>query len=135
MLELGDEDEDIARELQETIDKAAKQIEQLELERMLGGEYDANGAILSINAGAGGTESQDWAQMVQRMLMRWAERKGFKVQILDLQVGDEAGIKSATIGIDGMYAYGYCRAEVGVHRLVRSAPMTPINDGIRRLYR
>ncbi len=122
MLELGDEDEDIARELQETIDKAALKIEQLELERMLGGEYDANGAILSINAGAGGTESQDWAQMVQRMLMRWAERKGFKVQILDLQVGDEAGIKSATIGIEGTYAYGYCRAEVGVHRLVRISP-------------
>lgn len=122
MLELVDEDPELEQELRDSLTKAAKIIEQLELERMLGGEYDSNGAILSINAGAGGTESQDWAQMVQRMIMRWAERRGFKTQILDIQPGDEAGIKSATVGIDGLYAYGYCRAEVGVHRLVRISP-------------
>lgn len=122
MLELAHDDEELQQELNESLSKVLHAVEGLELERMLGGEYDANGSILSINAGAGGTESQDWAQMIQRMMMRWAERRGFKVEILDLQPGEEAGIKSVTIGIEGEYAYGYTRAEVGVHRLVRISP-------------
>ena len=89
---------------------------------MLSGPYDRNGALVSINAGAGGTESQDWAEMLMRMYMRWAERKGFKLEELDRQAGDEAGIKSATIGVEGEWAYGWLRAEAGVHRLVRISP-------------
>jgi peptide chain release factor 2 len=94
----------------------------MEFARMLSGPYDQNGALVSINAGAGGTESQDWAQMLLRMYTRWAERRGFKVELLDLQAGDEAGIKSATILISGDWVYGWARAEAGVHRLVRISP-------------
>jgi peptide chain release factor 2 len=94
----------------------------MEFARMLSGLYDRNGALVSINAGAGGTESQDWAEMLLRMYIRWAERKGFKVEELDRQPGDEAGIKSATIGVEGEWAYGWLRAEAGVHRLVRISP-------------
>jgi len=90
--------------------------------RMLSGPYDRNGALVSINAGAGGTESQDWAEMLMRMYIRWGERKGFKLEELDRQPGDEAGIKSATIGMEGEWAYGWLRAEAGVHRLVRISP-------------
>jgi peptide chain release factor 2 len=89
---------------------------------MLSGPYDRNGALVSINAGAGGTESQDWAEMLLRMYSRWAERKGYKLEELDRQPGDEAGIKSATIGMEGEWAYGWLRAEAGVHRLVRISP-------------
>ena len=89
---------------------------------MLSGPYDRNGALVSINAGAGGTESQDWAEMLLRMYIRWAERKGYKVEELDRQPGDEAGIKSATISVEGEWAYGWLRAEAGVHRLVRISP-------------
>jgi len=94
----------------------------MEFARMLSGPYDQQGALLSINAGAGGTESQDWAEMLQRMYMRWCVRRGYKCEILDLQPGDEAGIKSVTLGITGEWAYGYLRAENGVHRLVRISP-------------
>jgi peptide chain release factor 2 len=97
-------------------------VSKMEFARMLSGPYDRQGALLSINAGAGGTESQDWAQMLQRMYTRWAERRGYGVELLDLQPGDEAGIKSCTIGIEGEWAYGYLRAEGGVHRLVRISP-------------
>jgi peptide chain release factor 2 len=89
---------------------------------MLSGPYDRQGALVSINAGAGGTESQDWAEMLQRMYTRWAALRGFGCEILDLQPGDEAGIKSATLSISGEWAYGYLRAEAGVHRLVRISP-------------
>ncbi len=89
---------------------------------MLSGPYDRQGAILSINAGAGGTESQDWAEMLQRMYTRWAQRHDYELEVLDLQPGDEAGIKSVTLGIQGEWAYGYLRAEAGVHRLVRISP-------------
>ena len=89
---------------------------------MLSGPYDRQGALVSINAGAGGTESQDWAEMLQRMYMRWASRRGYGCELLDIQPGDEAGIKSATLGISGDWAYGYLRAEAGVHRLVRISP-------------
>ncbi len=92
------------------------------LERLLADEHDQNNAILSINPGAGGTESQDWAQMLMRMYVRWAQERGFKVETIDLQPGDEAGIKNVTLGISGPYAYGYLRSEAGDHRLVRISP-------------
>ena len=91
-------------------------------EQLLSGEHDHRSAILSINPGAGGTESQDWAHVLMRMFVRWAERKGFTVSSIDLQAGDDAGIKSVTLGMDGPYAYGYLRSEAGVHRLVRISP-------------
>ncbi len=105
-----------------TLKTADETLEQLELQRMLGGEYDQHNALVSINAGAGGTESQDWAQMLMRMVLRWAERRGFGVEMLDTQFGDEAGIKSTSFAVRGGYAYGYLKSEVGVHRLVRISP-------------
>jgi peptide chain release factor 2 len=99
-----------------------KEIENLELRNLLSGEHDKNNAILTIHPGAGGTESQDWAQMLMRMYLRWAERHSYKTNILDIQDGEEAGIKSATIIVNGDYAYGYLSAEAGVHRLVRISP-------------
>ena len=97
-------------------------ISRLELATLLSGEHDSSNAILSIHAGAGGTESQDWAQMLTRMYLRWAERAGFKAEVVDLLPGEEAGIKSATIEITGEYAYGYLKSEIGVHRLIRISP-------------
>ena len=93
-----------------------------EFQKKLGGEYDSSDAILSVNAGAGGTDAQDWAQMLLRMYLRWAEAKGWKTEILDMSEGEEAGIKSATFKVTGKYAYGYAKAEKGVHRLVRISP-------------
>ncbi|HEV3032885.1 MAG TPA: peptide chain release factor 2 [Polyangia bacterium] len=123
-IELADEtkDEDAAREADATLAGGEAAVAKMEFARMLSGPYDQNGALVSINAGAGGTESQDWAQMLLRMYTRWAERKGFGVESLDVQPGDEAGIKSATIGVDGEWAYGWLRADAGVHRLVRISP-------------
>jgi peptide chain release factor 2 len=109
---------DIAAELE----KIAVGLDKLELQTMLQGPDDQRDALLTIHPGAGGTESQDWAQMLMRMYVRWAERKGFSVSILDLMEGEEAGIKSATIEIKGQYAYGFLKAEKGVHRLVRISP-------------
>jgi peptide chain release factor 2 len=97
-------------------------LEKMEFERMLSGENDRFGALLNINSGAGGTESQDWAEMLFRMYGRWSERKHFNVQILDRQAGEEAGIKSTTVSVEGEYAFGYLKAEAGVHRLVRISP-------------
>lgn len=97
-------------------------VEEAEFQKLLGGEHDAAGAILSINAGAGGTESQDWAEMLLRMYLRWCEKKGFKRDITEIQAGEEAGIKSATVLVQGEYAYGYLAVEAGVHRLVRISP-------------
>jgi peptide chain release factor 2 len=102
--------------------RVGREVGALELQTMLGGEHAENGAILAVHAGAGGTESQDWAEMLLRMYMRWAETRGFKVELLDRSEGEEAGIKSATVQIDGLYAYGYLRSERGVHRLVRLSP-------------
>jgi peptide chain release factor 2 len=124
LIELADEakDEPTAAEAAAMLMSIEGSVARMEFARMLSGPYDRNGALVSINAGAGGTESQDWAEMLLRMYARWAERKGFKVEELDRQPGDEAGIKSATIGVEGEWAYGWLRAEAGVHRLVRISP-------------
>ena len=110
------------QELEAAVSKAQKKLEALEIKNMLGGEGDNLGAILTINSGAGGTESNDWSAMLMRMYMRWGERSGMKVTMTELLDGDEAGIKSATIQFEGDYAYGYLKAENGVHRLVRISP-------------
>ncbi|GBD25872.1 Peptide chain release factor RF2 [bacterium HR30] len=109
-------------ELNRVVAQLREQLEQLELQRLLSGEHDSGNAILTIHPGAGGLEAQDWAEMLLRMYLRWAERRGFKTEILDLQPGEGAGIKSATVAVEGPYAYGYLKAEVGVHRLVRISP-------------
>lgn len=110
------------QELEESYSKAVEDVEALELRNMLGAEGDNLGAVLTINSGAGGTEANDWSSMLMRMYMRWGERNGYKVTVNDLLEGDEAGIKSATIQVEGDYAYGYLKAENGVHRLVRISP-------------
>jgi peptide chain release factor 2 len=115
-------DDGLARELTEEAEHIAAQLEALELQNMLRGADDARDALLTIHPGAGGTESQDWAEMLMRMYVRWAERHGFKVEMLDLLEGEEAGIKSAELQISGRYAYGLLKAEKGVHRLVRISP-------------
>lgn len=111
-----------AMELEEAFKAAETKVEELELKNMLGAEGDNLGAILTINSGAGGTEANDWSAMLMRMYVRWGERSGLKVTVTDLLEGDEAGIKSATIQVEGEYAYGYLKAENGVHRLVRISP-------------
>jgi peptide chain release factor 2 len=124
LIDLADDakDEATALEASQTLDGAEQVVARLEFARMLSGPYDRQGALLSINAGAGGTESQDWAEMLMRMYTRWAQRKGYTSEVLELQPGDEAGIKSATIAIEGEWGYGWLRAEAGVHRLVRISP-------------
>ena len=114
--------EESLKELQEDVAKLAREVELLEFQRLLSGPFDPNNAIVSINAGAGGTEACDWAQMLYRMYTRWAEQHGYTVQMVDLMQGEEAGIKSATFIVQGGYAYGYLKAESGVHRLVRISP-------------
>ncbi|HVD76426.1 MAG TPA: PCRF domain-containing protein, partial [Vicinamibacteria bacterium] len=114
--------EDVEKDLRAALDLLEQTLEGAEFQKMLGGEHDRANAILTINSGAGGTESQDWAEMLLRMYMRWCERKGYKRDLIDLQAGEEAGIKSATVLVQGEYAYGYLSAEVGVHRLVRISP-------------
>jgi peptide chain release factor 2 len=126
LFEFAAEDESSARELRETINKLAADVEASETQMLLGGENDARNAIVAINAGAGGTDAQDWAQMMYRMYLRWAETKGFKTEELDYQPGEEAGIKSATVRVEGDYAYGLLSGEAGVHRLVR---ISPFNSG------
>ncbi|MBQ8460547.1 peptide chain release factor 2 [bacterium] len=115
-------DEDLITESYKQIQLVEKELEKFELEQMLSGEYDNADAILTINAGAGGTDAQDWASMLLRMYLRWVEKRGWKFDLLDKLDGDEAGIKSATIKISGRYAFGYSKAEKGVHRLVRISP-------------
>lgn len=124
LLDLAQESGDagLERELASELDQFEPLLAALRVEHLLSGELDQNNAILAIHPGAGGTESQDWAQMLLRMYVRWAEGKGFKVETLDFQAGDEAGVKSATISVTGPYAYGYLKAEAGVHRLVRISP-------------
>ena len=120
--EEGSDDSEAAHETQRALETARVEIERQELQTMLGGEYDRLGAIVSIHPGAGGTEAQDWAEMLLRLYLRWAERRGYATDLADLQPGDGDGIKSATFEVDGEYAYGYLKAEAGIHRLVRISP-------------
>jgi len=124
MLELGESegDESLLAELSRELERVESDVHALEQKSLLSGEYDRLGAIVSIHPGAGGTESQDWAEMLFRMYSRWAERHGYPTSLLDLQPGDEAGIKDATIEVAGEFAYGYLKSESGVHRLVRISP-------------
>ena len=124
LIEMGDEEEDLSliEEIETTIDGFEKGLASLRLQTLLTGEYDKNNAILTFHAGAGGTEAMDWVSMLVRMYSRWTERHGFKTQMLDFLDGDEAGLKSATLLIEGENAYGYLKSESGVHRLVRVSP-------------
>ena len=122
LLEFAETDADSARELEQLIKRLDREVSEAEVQSLLSGETDANNAICSIQAGAGGTDAQDFAQMLLRMYLRWAERKGFKVELIDEQPGSEAGIKSATFRVEGDYAYGLLATEAGVHRLVRISP-------------
>ena len=116
------EDSSLQPEIQSEVEKLTSCLDEMELEAAFSGEYDSRNAILSIHAGAGGTESQDWAQMLMRMYLRWAERRGYESEILDISQGEEAGVKSVVIGVNGDYATGYLKSEHGVHRLVRLSP-------------
>lgn len=122
-----EDDESLAEEIRRELEALQARIEELEFRLMLSGPYDASSAILAIHAGAGGTDSQDWAQMLLRMYLRWAEQHGYRTEILSQTEGEEAGIKSVTVAIDGRYAYGYLRSERGVHRLVRLSPFNAAN--------
>lgn len=115
-------DESLIPEAESTVSQLKQELDRWELEQLLSGPYDVRGAVVSINAGAGGTDAQDWAEMLLRMYTRWAEARGYKVAMVELSEGEEAGIKSATIEIEGLYAYGYLTAEKGTHRLVRISP-------------
>lgn len=126
LFEFAETDKDSADELSELVGNLETAVDTAITEALLSGETDANNAICSIQSGAGGTDAQDWAQMLLRMYLRWAERKGFKVEILDEQAGSEAGLKNATFRVEGEYAYGLLSAEAGVHRLVR---ISPFNSG------
>lgn len=120
---LSEEDGEIFFDhLKQEADSLKSHLEDLELKLLLSGEVDKNNAIVTIHPGAGGTESQDWAEILMRMYLRWAEEHGFKTEIIDLQIGEEAGIKGATFTVKGLYAYGYLKAEAGIHRLVRISP-------------
>ncbi|MEP7273021.1 MAG: peptide chain release factor 2 [Acidobacteriota bacterium] len=129
LFEFAGEDEGSASELKETIGRLSQTVADSETQMLLGGENDGRNAIVAINAGAGGTDAQDWAEMMLRMYLRWAERQGFKAELIDQQAGEEAGIKSATFRVEGDYAYGLLSGEAGVHRLVR---MSPFNSGQSR---
>ncbi len=129
MIEFAAEDEGSLAELESAIARLETEVEETETEMLLSGPNDARDAIVTINAGAGGTDAQDWAGMLLRMYLRWAERHGFKVEIVDEQPGKEAGIKGATFTVSGEYAYGLLAAEAGVHRLVR---LSPFNAGQSR---
>ena len=120
-------DRETERELRQHLDRLTADLEKLELASLLSGEYDDNDAVASLHAGAGGTESQDWAEMLLRMYLRWAEREGFEVELDELQPGEEAGIKSTTFVVHGPHAYGLLSAEHGVHRLVRLSPYDASN--------
>ena len=122
LISLAQEDTSLWLEIQSEASKVASRLDELELETAFTGEYATRNAILAIHAGAGGTESQDWAEMLLRMYLRWAERHGYKAEILDIHPGEEAGIKSAVIEVSGNYACGYLKSEHGVHRLVRLSP-------------
>ncbi len=125
----GENDELAIEELTADIERIARRVEALEFRRMFSGEMDSANAFLDIQAGSGGTEAQDWAEMLLRMYLRWGERRGFKTELIEVSPGEVAGVKSATIGFEGDYAYGWLRTETGVHRLVRKSPF---DSGHRR---
>src|SRR4051794_12341014 len=127
LVELAEEDEELAAELEETLASVEERLAALEEERLFTGSYDAGDALVTVNAGAGGTDAQDWAEMGLRVEMGWAERRGFKVELLEASPGEEAGIKSATFRASGENAYGLYSAEKGVHRLVRLSPFDAAN--------
>ena len=116
------ENDPLAEEVTADLDNISSRLDEMELEAAFTGEFDSRNALLSIHAGAGGTESQDWVEMLMRMYLRWAERRGYATEILESTPGEEAGIKTATVSISGDYAYGYVKSEHGVHRLVRLSP-------------
>ena len=124
LAKLAEEEEDKSafRDIKDEVVKAEKEVERLEFRRMFSDEMDANSAYLDVQAGSGGTEAQDWAEMLLRMYLRWAESRGFKAEILEASAGDVAGLKRATVSFSGEYAYGWLRTETGVHRLVRKSP-------------
>ena len=122
LAELAEEDPEIAAELEEQVSSVQERLDQLEEQRLFSGQYDSGDALVTVNAGAGGTDAQDWAEMVLRMEMRWAEKRGFEVELLEASPGEEAGIKSATFLVKGDNAYGLYGSEKGVHRLVRLSP-------------
>ena len=125
LIEMGLEDSSFEDEIVESISKLSKKLDEVKIKTLLSGEYDKNNAILSINAGTGGLAAQDWANMLLRMYVRWADSKGYKVSTLDILQDPEAGIKSATLQIQGHNAYGYLKSEKGVHRIVRISPFDP----------
>src|SRR5246500_2911762 len=127
LAELAEEDPDIAAELEEQIPGVQRRLDQLEEQRLFSGRYDTGDALVTVNAGAGGTDAQDWAEMLLRMEMRWAEKRGFGVELLEVSPGEEAGIKSATFRVRGENAYGLYGSEKGVHRLVRLSPFDSAN--------
>jgi peptide chain release factor 2 len=120
--EISEEDDMLRADVEKEVDELAAYLDELEFELSFTSEYDARNAIMAIHAGAGGTESQDWAEMLMRMYLRWAERRGYQTEVLDMSPGDEAGVKSAIIAVNGKYAAGYLKSEHGVHRLVRLSP-------------
>ena len=122
LMELQDEGEDVTSDLQEELSKLEESLSETELQTLLSGPHDRNDSIVTIHPGAGGTESQDWAEMLLRMYLRWAEKRGYRTEVTDYQVGEEAGIKSVTFLVEGEFAYGYLSSEIGVHRLVRISP-------------
>ena len=122
LIEWAEGGEDVGADLQRGLNELQQEVEAAEVKKMLGGEYDRSNAIITIHPGAGGTESQDWAEMLLRMYTKWSERRGFKREVFDFQPGEQAGIKSATVSLTGDYAYGLMSAEAGVHRLVRISP-------------
>jgi peptide chain release factor 2 len=122
LLEWAQQGEDVSADLARALDGLESEVEAAEIKKMLSGEHDRVNAIVTVHPGAGGTESQDWAEMLLRMYLKWAERRGFKREVLDYQPGEEAGIKSATVTVTGEYAFGLLAAEAGVHRLVRISP-------------
>lgn len=125
---MEEDDESVATEVESGIEKLNHELERYELERLLSGEYDESSAIVTINAGAGGTDAQDWTEMLLRMYLRWCGNKGYKTEIIDQSAGEEAGLKSVTFKVDGDFAYGYLSCEKGVHRLVRKSPFKQGND-------
>jgi len=128
-LAIAENDEEVRTEIESNLDRIVQEVEDIEFRHMLNGENDFNNAFVNINAGAGGTEAQDWAEMLLRMYLMWAEKKNFKTEIIEILAGDEAGIKNVTFSSAGDYSYGYLKAELGIHRLVR---ISPFDAGKRR---